>query len=142
MPLTVTVDHSALDALLRRLERNDAAKAMAETIAEGADRDVPVDTGRLKASQRIRENADGSYSVTYGDSKVQYAAIVHNSTRGRLNSGQRGWLRKAAMQGRTIGNAVAAEGDREGDQGMTSSRERPSGSASWARSARRVRATA
>ena len=83
---------------------------MAETIAEAADRDAPVDTGRLKASQRIRENADGSYSVTYGDSKVQYAAVVHNSTRGRLNSGQRGWLRKAAMQGRKIGNAAAEGG--------------------------------
>ena len=112
MSLTVKVDHSALDALIQRLERNDAAKAMAEVIAEAADRDAPVDTGRLKASQRIRENADGSYSVTYGDSKVRYAAIVHNSTRLRLNSGRRGWLRTAAMQGRKIGNAAAEAVDK------------------------------
>ena len=107
MGFAVTVDHSALDALIRRMEKADAAKAMAETVAEEADRNCPVDSGRLKASRRIREKADGSYAVTYGDARVQYAAIVHNSTRLRLNSGRRGWLRTATMQGRKVGNAAA-----------------------------------
>ena len=106
MGLTVKVDTSGLVALLQRLKKAKplVTLAMAENIAERADKDCPVISGKLKNSQRIVKKSDGSTSVTYGNSQVRYAAVVHNSP---THSRKKGWLRRAAVRSGKVAPTAA-----------------------------------
>ena len=104
MDIEVTVDTSGLDALIKRLEGSDGdlakvAKAMAEQIHEDADQRVPKDTGALKKSGRTESRRDGSAAVIYGDQRAPYAAAVHEDPSVQPISGEKQFLRNAAMQG-------------------------------------------
>ena len=105
--IDVMVDTKALEDLIKRLEGSDgdlakAAQAMAETIHEDADQRVPKDTGALKKSGRTEARRDGSAAVIYGDERAPYALAVHEDPSVQPTSGEKRFLRNAAMQGNKL----------------------------------------
>ena len=113
MDIDVTVDTKALEALIKRLEGSDgdlakAAEAMAEAIHHDADQRVPKDTGNLAKSGRTESRRDGSAAVIYGDAKAPYALAVHEDPSVQPTSGEKRFLRNAAMQGVKLLRIAAA----------------------------------
>ena len=108
--IEVTVDLPNLDDLVKRLQaaQADAALIMAETIHESADQRVPRDTQALAKSGRTEARPDGSAAVIYGDEKAPYALAVHEDPSVKPTSGEKKWLRNAAMEGRKLLRVAAA----------------------------------
>ena len=103
---SVTVDTSALDRIIARLEEADAPMAMARAVYDESRTQVPVDTGALKRSGRIEERADGAVAVVYGGPNARYAASVHEIPGRRYRRGKWQYLRDPAMD-RKVGRAAA-----------------------------------
>ena len=113
MEIEVKVDTSGLDALVKRLEGADGdlakvAEAMAKQIHEDADQRVPKDTGALKKSGRTESRRDGSAAVIYGDQHAPYALAVHEDPSVQPISGEKRFLRNAAMESRKLLRVAAA----------------------------------
>ena len=113
MEIEVKVDTTGLDALIKRLEGSDGelakvAEAMAEAIHKSADQRVPKDTGALKKSGRTESRRDGSAAVIYGDSKAPYALAVHEDPSVQPTSGEKKFLRNAAMESRKLLRVAAS----------------------------------
>ena len=111
--IEVKVDTSGLEALIKRLEGSDGdlakvAEAMAEEIHDEADQRVPKDTGALKKSGRTEARRDGSAAVIYGDERAPYALAVHEDPSVQPTSGEKRFLRNAAMQGTKLLRIAAA----------------------------------
>ena len=98
--IEVKTDTSGLEDLIKRLEGADSevAKALAKAIHEDAGGRVPKDTGALAKSGRTESRPDGSAAVIYGDAKAPYAAAVHEDPNVKPTSGEKRFLRNAAMQ--------------------------------------------
>ena len=66
----------------------DAAEEMARGAAEESQELVPVVTGKLKRTMRIRRGSGpNEWTVTYGEGGVRYAAVAHNRPPQRYPSG-------------------------------------------------------
>ena len=107
------VDTSGLDDLIKRLEGSNgelakAAEVMAEAIHESADERVPKDTGELKKSGRTESRRDGSAAVIYGNERAPYALAVHEDPSVHPTTGEKKFLRNAAMEGRRLLRIAAA----------------------------------
>ena len=86
-----------LDGLLRRVSPalDRGARAMADVVAEEADRTVPVDEGDLKRSgETVQKMGSHEAAVRYGGKDAPHALAVHEFTGERGASG-RPWLRDA-----------------------------------------------
>ena len=108
--IDVKVDLVNIDDLVKRIQEaeGDAALAMAQTIHKSADQRVPKDTGALKKSGRTQSNRDGSASVIYGSAEAPYAASLHEDPAVVPRTGEKKWLRNAAMEGRKLLRIAAA----------------------------------
>ena len=111
--IEMKVDTSGLEDLIKRLEGSNGdlakvAEAMAEAIHEDADERVPKDTGALKKSGRTESRRDGSAAVIYGDEKAPYALAVHEDPNVKPTTGEKKFLRNAAMQGSKLLRLAAA----------------------------------
>ena len=104
------VDLVNIDDLVKRIQEagDDAAKAMAEQIHESADQRVPKDTGALKKSGRVEARRGGEAAVIYGDERAPYALAVHEDPSVHPTSGEKQFLRNAAMQGTRLLRIAAA----------------------------------
>ena len=110
--IDVKVNTEALDQLIRRLEGTNGelskvAAAMGEAILEDATERVPVDTGKLKESGRTESRRDGT-AVIFGDERAPYAADLHENPSIEPTSGEKRFLRNAAMQGTKLLRIAAA----------------------------------
>ena len=108
--IDVKVDLVNIDDLVKRIQEagSDATLAMAEAIHEDADQRVPKDTGALKKSGRTESRRDGSAAVIYGDERAPYALAVHEDPSVQPISGEKQFLRNAAMQGTRLLRIAAA----------------------------------
>ena len=111
--IDVTTDTSGLEDLIAKLEGSDGdlakvAEAMAEEIHDEADQRVPRDTGNLAKSGRTESRRDGSAAVIYGDERAPYALAVHEDPSVQPTSGEKRFLRNAAMQGTKLLRIAAA----------------------------------
>ena len=111
--IDVTVDTKALEDLIAKLEGSDGdlakvAEAMAEEIHDEADQRVPRDTGNLAKSGRTESRLDGSAAVIYGDKRAPYALAVHEDPSVQPVTGEKRFLRNAAMEGRKLLRLAAA----------------------------------
>ena len=88
-----------------------ASKAMADVIHKEADERVPIVSGDLRRSGRVKrvllptEPDVTAHAVRFGDRDAPYASIVHFSEDGR----GRQFLRDAAMQTAREAKAAAAD---------------------------------
>ena len=113
----VTVDLVNIDDLVKRIQEaeGDAALAMAEQIHESADQRVPKDTGALKKSGRVEARRGGEAAVIYGDERAPYALAVHEDPSVQPTSGEKQFLRNAAMDSRKLLRVAAARLAKEFD---------------------------
>ena len=107
--IEVTVDLPNIDDLVKRIQEaeGDAALAMAEAIHDDAVERAPHDTGELRRSGRTETRRDGT-AIIFGSSKAPYAAAVHEDPSVRPTSGEKRFLRNAAMQGVKLLRVAAA----------------------------------
>ena len=108
--IDVKVDLVNIDDLVKRIQEaeGDAALAMAQTIHESADQRVPRDTGALKKSGRVEARRGGEAAVIYGSAEVPYAASLHENPAIQPRTGEKKWLRNAAMEGTKLLRVAAA----------------------------------
>ena len=96
----IEIEFSFDESLLGKVERaaDEAAGAMAAVIQEGAQERVPVDSGALKKSGKVKKTGKGSAAVVYGGPGAGYSGVVES---------RKHFLRDAAMDTGKLGEAVA-----------------------------------
>ena len=120
MNMTVDVNHAVFNRVGLKFHMlamtmsgefsRDCSKRIAEFVLRKAKKLVPVRTGRLKKSGRVVMTSDRkSYTVRFGNSKVQYASVVEYGRSAFAPMRPQPYLRPAAQMARKKMQSVPQE---------------------------------